>query len=111
MIRALMRGVVLVAVLATTAQPAVVGLRSQASGEGSSIGTLSKYDVKSRVLTVQTASSANSFVLAEKASVYLGSRVLRDEEIASHVGARAKVRFTESGGKRVATSVMLSPKA
>lgn len=99
------------AVLATTAKPVLVGVPSQASSEASSIGTLSKYDAKTRVLTIETAKSVDSFVLAEKASIHLGSRVLPEEEIASHVGARVKVRFNESGGKRVATSVMLSPKA
>jgi len=111
MFRLLLRGAVLAVVLTTTAQPAVVRLGSQASSEASSIGTLVGYDTKTRVLTIRVGKEPESFVLAQKASVRLGSRVLREEEIGSHAGLKVKVRFTESGGRRVANSVMLSPMA
>lgn len=105
-----LRGVVLAAVLSTTAQPSMVGLRSQSSNEASAIGTLSKYEARTLVLTIKTAKDIETFVLADKASVHLGSRAIPEAEIGSHVGSRVKVRFSESGRKRVATSVMLSPK-
>ena len=105
----LLRGVVLAAVLVSAPESVVSGLRSQAVSEASSIGTLSAYDVKTRVLTIKSGKGAEQFVLAEKASVHLGSRVLPEAELASHTGLRAKVRYADSDGRRLATSVMLSP--
>ena len=110
MIRVLLRGVAVAAVLMSTSQPVVVDMVSQASsGEDSIIGTLSAYDARTRLLTVKTEKAVVEIVLDQKASVHLGSRVLPDDEIAAHTGLKVKVRFTDSGGKRTATSVMLLP--
>jgi hypothetical protein len=105
----LFRGVVLATMLVAGSQSVGMDPRAHASGENACIGTLTAYDASTRALTVKTSKGVETFILAEKASVRLGSRVLPEGEIASHTGLRVKVRFTESGRKRLASSVMLSP--
>jgi len=90
-------------------QIAAVVSRAYASNESSEIGTLSGYDAETRLLRLKTDRGVDDFVLADKASVHLGPRVLPATEIGSHVGLRAKVRFTRAGNQRLANSVMLSP--
>lgn len=93
--------------MAGVAQPTGQVLRAQATAENAVVGTLSGYDAKTRVLTVKVGKDLQAFVLADKASVHLGSRVLPDSEIAAQVGRKVKVRFVTSGGKRIAQTVMV----
>ena len=99
----------MVALLAGVTQPASHVQGAQASAENAVIGTLAGYEAKTRVLTVKVEKDLQTFLLADKASVHLGSKVLPDSEIAAQIGHKVKVRFTKSGGKRLANSVMLSP--
>jgi hypothetical protein len=75
------------------------------------VGTIVKYDVASHSLSLSTATGEQRFVLAETTPVRLGSRVLKPQDLAAHKGARAKVRYTEEGGKRTVESVMVSAPA
>jgi uncharacterized membrane protein len=109
MLRVMLRSTAVVALLAGLTQPASQVHGAQASEENAVVGTLSGYEAKSRVLTVRVEKDLQTFVLADKASVHLGSRVLPESEIAAQTGHKVKVRFTEKGGKRLASSVMLSP--
>jgi hypothetical protein len=82
--------------------------QARARGENAVVGTLSGYNVKTRVLTVKVDTVVERFVLADKASVRAGSRVLPASAIAAQVGRKVKVRFVESDGRRVAETVMVS---
>lgn len=108
MLRVIIRSVAVAALLAAVAQPTGHVLKAQASAENAVVGTLSGYDAKTRVLTVKVDKDLQRFVLADKASVRLGSRVLPASDITAQVGRKVKVRFVESGGKRVAQTVMVS---
>jgi hypothetical protein len=88
--------------------------KSPAAGSAESrsvVGTIVKYDVASHSLSLSTATGEQRFVLAETTPVRLGSRVLKPQDLAAHKGARAKVRYTEEGGKRTVESVMVSAPA
>ena len=108
MSRVIIRSVAVTALLAAVAQPAGHVARAQASVENAVVGTLSGYDAKTRVLTVKVGKDLQTFVLAGKASVHLGARVLPESDIMAQAGRKVKVRFVESGGKRVAQTVMFS---
>jgi uncharacterized membrane protein len=108
MLRIVMTGAASAAMLAGAVQPSGQELRAQASAENAIVGTLSGYNVKTRVLTVKVDKDLQRFVLAEKASVHLGSQVLQASDIPAQTGHKVKVRFVESGGKRLAETVMVS---
>jgi len=108
MLRIVIRGAASVALLAGVVQPTGQELKAQASAESAVVGTLSGYNVKTRVLTVKVDKDLQRFVLAEKASVHLGSQVQQAGDIPAQAGHKVKVRFVESGGKRLAETVMVS---
>jgi hypothetical protein len=108
MSRVIIRGAVCAALLATAGQPSGHQFRAHVSAESAVVGTVAQYEVATRALTVKVDKTLQTFVLANNASVHLGSRVLPDSDIGAHVGRRAKVRFVESDGKRVARTVMIS---
>jgi hypothetical protein len=96
------------ALLAGVAQPIGPALVAQGSQANAVIGMLAGYDARTRMLTVKVDKDVQSFVLAEKASVHLGSRLLPEGELSAQAGRRVKVRFVESGGRRIAQTVMVS---
>jgi hypothetical protein len=108
MLQSIVRSVAFVAVLAGVVQPISHALWAQASAEHAVVGTLSAYDAKTRELSVRVDKNLLTFVLADNVSVHLGSKVLPESDIAAQAGRKVKVRFVESGGKRVAQTVMVS---
>jgi hypothetical protein len=80
----------------------------RAVAENAVVGTISGYDAATRVLSVEVGRELQSFVVDQKASVHVGSRIVSASELGSYRGRKVKIRFIESGGKRLAQTVMVS---
>ncbi|MBI1873729.1 MAG: hypothetical protein HYS05_07560 [Acidobacteria bacterium] len=74
----------------------------------SAVGTLSAYDSASNMVTVTTSKGAQQFSLAPTATIRQGSKKLATADLAGHSGANVKVRYTESGGQMVASSITIT---
>jgi phage baseplate assembly protein gpV len=102
-------GVAAVALLTGSVGATPEATRVSQAASQSVIGHLVSYDHETRSLTVATGSGRQTFVLAGKASVRRGSRVLEAKELALHAGAKVKVRYFNNGsGRLVAETVMVS---
>lgn len=74
----------------------------------SAVGTLTAYDAASNMVTVTTSKGAQQFSLAAKATIRQGSKTLTAADLAGHSGANVKVRYKESGGQTVASSITIT---
>ena len=74
-------------------------------------GTVAKFDAASNTLTVTTAKGDVSFVVDSTASVTAGGKKVMASDLPSHVGNKVTVRYSESGGQKMAQSVRVSPAA
>lgn len=80
--------------------------------EAALVGTIEKFEQAERQLVLRTHEGHHvTFTLAETAVVRMGSKTLTTSDLGHHSGRRAKVRFTESDGKRTAHWVMISSEA
>jgi hypothetical protein len=108
-----MRTCVLIAVLAATlglASPARVSGELDDSGSHSSLsatGTIQNVDTATRTLTLRTSRGNESFVVAEYTTIHRGAKVATFQDLGKWSGSPAKVRYTESEGRRTASSVMV----
>ena len=73
----------------------------------SAMGTIEAFDATSRTLRLKTAQGTQTFTLADSTLVRHGAKPATPAQLAAWSGRRAKVRFTEIGGRRTATSVMV----
>ena len=73
----------------------------------SAVGTIAKYDATSRTLTLSTTKGEQIFKLAANATIHQGSKTVKDVDIASQSGQRAKVRYSEATGQKTADAVMI----
>jgi hypothetical protein len=104
---------------ATTAKPvakAAVAKPAKAAKPTaiSATGTVSKFDAASNTLTVTTAKGDVMFVVDSSATVTADGKKVMASDLPSHVGHKVTVRYTESGGQKMAQSVrvsMAAPKA
>jgi hypothetical protein len=108
------------AVAATAQAPAMADSRAgSATGERrvatvilpaelSIIGIIDAFEEAAHRLVLQTKGERVTFVLAADAVIRLGSRTLTAAELAMHRGRRAKVRFTQSGGRRTAHWIVIA---
>ena len=79
----------------------------------SATGTVSKFDAASKTLTVTTAKGDVMFVVDSSATVTADGKKVMASDLPSHVGHKVTVRYTESGGQKMAQSVrvtMAAPK-
>ena len=76
--------------------------------ESSLIGIIDAFEEAARRLVLQTKGERVTFVLATDAIIRLGSRTLTAAELAAHRGRRAKVRYTQSGGRRTAHWIVIA---
>jgi hypothetical protein len=99
--------------LAGTAENPSADIRPESSlvESLSVVGTIVKYETTSHTLSLSTAAGSQRFVLTDATPIRLGSRVLKAQDLAAHKGAKAKVRYTQEGGKRTVESVMVSAAA
>jgi hypothetical protein len=70
------------------------------------IGTLQK--IEGLTLTLQTPRGTETVTLSPSAEVRVGSRVLGIPDLASHTGARVKVRYIETAGHKEGQSVTVA---
>jgi len=68
-------------------------------------GTIDKYEVSSRTLSLATSSGTVRLSLASTTRVSQGGHKVEAEELQKLAGERATVRYTESAGARVVQSV------
>ena len=68
-------------------------------------GTIDKYEVSSRTLSLATSSGTVRLSLASTTRVSQGGHKVEAEERQKLAGERATVRYTESAGARVVQSV------
>ena len=76
-------------------------------------GTVSKFDAASNTLTVTTPKGDVAFMVDSSASVTANGKKVMARDLPSHVGHKVTVRYTESGGQKMAQSVrvtMAAPK-
>jgi hypothetical protein len=71
-------------------------------------GTLSKFDAASNTLTVTTPKGDSTFMVDSSASVTANGKKVMASDLASHVGHKVTVRYTETGGQKTAQSVRVS---
>ena len=74
-------------------------------------GTLSKFDAASSMLTVTTPKGDVAFKLDSSASVMANGQKVAAADLPSHAGHKVTVRYTESGGQKMAQSVRVSSAA
>lgn len=80
--------------------------------EAALVGTIEKFEESERQLVLRTHEGHKvTFTLGDSAVVRMGSKTLTPSDLGHHSGRRAKVRFTESEGKRTAHWVMISSEA
>lgn len=76
-------------------------------------GTVSKFDAASNTLTVTTPKGDVSFMVGSTSTVMAMGKKATASDLSSHVGDKVTVRYTESGGQKMAESIRVSaaPKA
>jgi len=95
---------------ATTAKPAAkAALAKPAKATAiTATGTVSKFDAASNTLTVTTSKGDVAFVVDSTASVTANGKKVMTSDLPSHVGNKVTVRYTESGGQKMAQSVRVT---
>ncbi len=76
--------------------------------ESSLIGIIDAFEEAARRLVLQSKGERVTFVLAADAVIRLGSRTLTAAELVAHRGRRAKVRYTQAGGRRTAHWIVIA---
>jgi hypothetical protein len=71
-------------------------------------GTVSKFDTATNMLTVTTAKGDATFRVDPSATVTANGKKVMTSDLPSHVGHKVTVRYTESGGQKMAQSIRLS---
>jgi hypothetical protein len=102
-------GAALVSAAAPQAQPAPPKSAANVKpAEQAVIGTIERFEEVARRLVLATKEGQVAFVLAADVIIRLGSRVVPPAALATHHGRRAKVRFTQANGRRMAHWVVIS---
>jgi len=79
-----------------------------APAESALVGTIERFEEAARRLILQTKDAHVPFIVAPDAIVRLGSRTLPIADLAAHRGRKAKVRYTQTEGRRTAHWVVIS---
>lgn len=74
-------------------------------------GTIEKYEVATRILSVSTANGTVRFTLALTARIRQGWHAIDASLLETLTGYRVDVRYSESGGKKTVESVHVNGKA
>jgi hypothetical protein len=74
----------------------------------SATGKISKYDAATHTLTVTTPKGDENFVLSDKASLHAGSKTITADDLGSHAGQTAKIRYSDANGTRTAEMVTVA---
>jgi hypothetical protein len=98
---------------ATTAKPkaAVATAKPAKTTEITATGTVAKFDAASNTLTVTTPKGDVMFVVGSSAGVTENGKKAMASDLSTHVGQKVTVRYTESGGQKMAQSVRVSSPA
>ena len=73
----------------------------------SATGTIQRFDAVTHLLTIKTTRGSESFVVGDTTTVHRGARMATLQDLGRWSGSPAKVRYTESAGRRTASSVMI----
>ena len=71
-------------------------------------GTVSKFDAATNTLTVTTPKGDVTFMVGSTATVTAAGKKVAASDLPSHVGHNVTVRYTESGGQKMAQSVRVT---
>jgi hypothetical protein len=74
-------------------------------------GTIEKYEVATRILSVSTANGTLRFTLALTARIRQGWHAIDASLLETLTGYRVDVRYSESGGRKTVESVHVNGKA
>jgi len=88
-------------------QAARPALSSEPKPALSATGTIQRFDAMTHLLTIKTNRGSESFVVGDATTIHRGPRVATPQELGRWSGPPAKVRYTESAGRRTASSVMI----
>jgi hypothetical protein len=111
--RSIAIAIVVVAAFAATglaATPATAP-KAKAARPHSLVGTLQKFDETGKMLTVQTGKGSETLTLESSARIHQGSKSLSPADLASHTGAKVKIRYSEVNGQKMAEDVRLASAA
>jgi hypothetical protein len=72
------------------------------------VGTLTAYELVTRVLTACNATGSLDFHVAADARVWLGNRRLPLAQLGAHAGAQVTVAWSETGGVRTTHTVRVT---
>ena len=89
------------------AQPGRADTAPAPTSHATATGRLVSYDEAARALVVQTALGRTTYLVAEDARAWLGTRRLALDHLVRHLGAQATVAYREVGGLRVTHTVRL----
>jgi hypothetical protein len=97
--------------VAIAAMPGLLGARGPLAPDPkpavSATGTIQRFDAGTHLLTIKTTRGSESFVVGDSTTIHRGARVVMLQDLGKWSGSRAKVRYTESAGRRTASSVMI----
>src|SRR5574341_766614 len=79
-----------------------------AAAHHTATGTMTAYDVASRVLTVRSATGSTQFQLAADARVWLGNRRLPLRELGAYAGGQVTLAWSDSDGVRTTHTVRVT---
>lgn len=99
--------IVAVAAFAATGLAATPATAPKAARPHSLVGTLQKFDETGKMLTVQTGKGSETLALESNALIHQGSKSLTAADLASHTGAKVKIRYSEVNGQKMAEDVRL----
>jgi hypothetical protein len=81
---------------------------SKPAAAASARGTLTAVDTTANTITLKSGKKELTFSLDHAAVIHEGSKSITITDLASHKGHEAKVRYSESGGTKMAQSVMVA---
>jgi hypothetical protein len=96
---------------AAQAKPAAKTAKPAKATTITASGTVAKFDAASNSLTVTTPKGDVTFVVDATAGVTANGKKVMASDLPSHVGQKVTVRYTESGGQKMAQSVHITAPA
>jgi len=74
----------------------------------SSSGTIENWDASAHTLTLKAAKGSTVFSVDPDAKVWVGSKSTGLDDLAKDVGAKATVKYAQSGGQKVVKTIRVT---
>lgn len=73
-------------------------------------GSVVSFDSATSMLTLSTSKGEETFKLGPKAAIHEGNKTVATSDLGKYSGHQVTVHYVESGGQKMAESVMVSPR-